>query len=75
VTDFCHTRFATLENRRFENACIWKVLSPSGAGDMKVSQQRLPPSTVGEWNQLDDNARQFLDKEHGNGAEEQQTAT
>jgi hypothetical protein len=41
-----------------------------GAGDMKVSQQRLPPSTVGEWNQLDDNARQFLDKEHDNVVEE-----
>ncbi len=41
-----------------------------GAGDMKVSREHLAPSTVVEWNQLDDNARQFLDKEHDNVVEE-----
>ncbi len=41
-----------------------------GAGDMKVSREHLAPSTVVEWNQLDDNARQFLEKEHDNVVEE-----
>jgi hypothetical protein len=42
------------------------VLGVFGAGDRKESQTHIPVSTVAEWNTLDDNARQFLDKEHDN---------
>ncbi len=41
-----------------------------GAGDRKVSDEHLPAVTVAEWNSLDVNARQFLDKEHDNVVEE-----
>jgi hypothetical protein len=41
-----------------------------GAGDRKVSEEHLPAVTVAEWNSLDVNARQFLDKEHDNVVEE-----
>jgi hypothetical protein len=37
-----------------------------GAGDKTESQAHLPESTVTKWNQMDDTARQFLDKEHDN---------
>jgi hypothetical protein len=37
-----------------------------GAGDRKESETRLPEATVTKWRQLDDTAKQFLDKEHDN---------
>jgi hypothetical protein len=46
------------------------VLGIFGAGDLKVSQARLPESTVVAWNTLDVTAKQFLDKEHDNVVEE-----
>jgi hypothetical protein len=46
------------------------ILGLLGAGDLKVSQARVPPSTVAAWNQLDVSAKQFLDKEHDNVVEE-----